>query len=111
MTKHTYFRANDGTLFIPEPLDAVALMCCNNAMAYDACLEHDRQTLPDIYKAKITEVGLSLRAVHGLRRVGVETIADICKIRKKDFARTRNVGAGTVAEVDDFLHSHNIDWN
>lgn len=43
MTKHTYFRSDDGTLFIPEPKNAPVEFCTNNAMAYDACLKHDQQ--------------------------------------------------------------------
>lgn len=44
MTKHTYFRADDGTVFLPEPIDTIALTYCNNSMAYDACIKHDSKT-------------------------------------------------------------------
>lgn len=45
MTKHTYFRADDGTLFLPEPTDGIFVVhfCANNAMAYEACLKHDNE--------------------------------------------------------------------
>jgi hypothetical protein len=43
MTKHTYFRANDGTLFIPEQEVAVKIIYCgDNANAYKECNKYEK---------------------------------------------------------------------
>ena len=43
MTKHTYLRASDGTLFIPEPDTSVNIIYCNdNANAYKECNKYEK---------------------------------------------------------------------
>jgi hypothetical protein len=45
MTEHTYFRADDGTLFIPEtmPTDVEVRFSTNNSTAFKECQEYEQQ--------------------------------------------------------------------
>jgi hypothetical protein len=41
MTKHTYFRASDGTIFLPEPTVGEIRYCRDNAQAYKQCVDYE----------------------------------------------------------------------
>ena len=114
MTKHTYFRADDGTLFLPEPMDGsfVVHFCTNNAMAYEACLKHDSEYSPHIILSRrITDCGFSCRALNILRwTLYVETVQDLCNLRRTDLLKCRGAGHKTFAEVDNFMKSNNLKW-
>lgn len=42
MTKHTYYRATDGTVFLPEPTNVTVITYNDNAQTLLACLEHEK---------------------------------------------------------------------
>lgn len=111
MTKHTYFRADDGTLFIPEPKDAPVEFCTNNAMAYDACLKHNSETPSHIILSRrITDCGFSVRVLNIMKSLDVRTVQDLCNYRKADVLQRRNVSPKSFAEIKDFMTSHNLKW-
>lgn len=113
MTKHTYFRADDGTLFIPEPMDGsfVVHFCTNNAIAYDACIKHDSETSPHIILSRrITDCGFTVRVLNIMKSIDVRIVQDLCNYRKADVLQRRNVSPKSFAEIDDFMTSHNLKW-
>jgi hypothetical protein len=43
MTKHTYMRASDGTIFLPEPVIDRIHFCQDNAKAFKQGIEYEEQ--------------------------------------------------------------------
>lgn len=110
MTKHTYFRADDGTLFIPEPQDSTIEFCTNNAMAYDACLKCDAKSPSAILSRRIVDCGLSVSALNALKALGVKIVQDLGNHCKADVLQMHNVCPKNFAEINDFMISHNLKW-
>lgn len=78
---------------------------------------------------KIVDCDLSIRAINCLWIGRVEkkfsfdktplekvivppcrTIGDICRLKRSDYMQIRNAGKKSAQEIEDFLHSHGLDW-
>ncbi len=110
MTKHTYYRADDGTIFIPENNEVTTQYCTNNAEASKACIAYEFKTSLSPFAKKIEDCNLSVRARNRLKELNCETVIDICRLAKCDFIMKHGIGKKTLFEVDDFLHSYHLHW-
>ena len=41
---------------------------------------------------------------------GIDTILDLCRLKKTDWLKFRNGGKKSFTELDDFLTAHNLTW-
>lgn len=77
-------------------------------------MEGNREQLSTEIKAllsrKTEELDLSVRTRNVLRANGIDTILDLCRLRKIDWLNFRNGGKKSLAELDDFLTYHNLTW-
>ena len=59
---------------------------------------------------KVEELDLSVRTRNILKANGIDTILDICRMKKTDCLNFRNGGKKALTELDDFLTAHNLTW-
>ena len=59
---------------------------------------------------KVEELDLSVRTRNILKANGIDTILDICRLKKTDWLKFRNGGKRSLTELDDFLTAHNLTW-
>ena len=59
---------------------------------------------------KVEEIDLSVRTRSILKKNGIDTILDICRMKKTDCLNFRNGGKKALTELDDFLTAHNLTW-
>jgi hypothetical protein len=59
---------------------------------------------------KIEELDLSVRTRSLLKVNGIDTILDLCRLKKSDWLKFRNSGKKSLMELDDFLTAHNLTW-
>ena len=59
---------------------------------------------------KVEEIDLSVRTRNILKANGIDTILDICRLKKTDWLKFRNGGKKSFIELDDFLMAHNLTW-
>ena len=59
---------------------------------------------------KTEELDLSVRTRNILRANGIDTILDLCRLRKIDWLNFRNGGKKSLAELDDFMKAYNLTW-
>ena len=59
---------------------------------------------------KVEELDLSVRTRNILKANGIDTILDLCRLKKTDWLKFRNGGKRSLMELDDFLTAHNLTW-
>ena len=59
---------------------------------------------------KVEELDLSVRTRNILKANGIDTILDLCRLKKTDWLKFRNGGKRSLTELDDFLTAHNLTW-
>ena len=59
---------------------------------------------------KVEELDLSVRTCNLLKANGIDTILDLCRLKKTDLLKFRNCGKKLLMELDDFLTDHNLTW-
>ena len=59
---------------------------------------------------KVEDLDLSVRTRNILKRNGIDTILDICRLKRTDCLKFRDAGKNTLTELDDFLTAHNLTW-
>ena len=59
---------------------------------------------------KVEELDLSVRTRNLLKANGIDTILDLCRLKKMDWMKFRNSGKKSFTELDDFLTAHNLTW-
>ena len=59
---------------------------------------------------KVEELDLSVRTRNILKANGIDTILDICRMKKTDCLNFRNGGKKSLTELDDFLTKHGLEW-
>ena len=91
-----------------------ALATVRENMKRDAERAENRQKLsPEmtaLLSQKVEELDLSVRTRNLLKSNGIDTIADICRLKKTDWLRFRNGGKKSLTELDDFLTKHGLEW-
>ncbi|HON18480.1 MAG TPA: DNA-directed RNA polymerase subunit alpha [Salinivirgaceae bacterium] len=73
---------------------------------FDEELLHMRQLL----KAKLTELGLSVRALNCLKAADVNTLGELVTYNKNDLLKFRNFGKKSLTELEEFLTKHNLNF-
>ena len=59
---------------------------------------------------KVEELDLSVRTRNILKANGIDTILDICRMKRTDCLKFRNGGKKALTELGDFLTAHNLTW-
>lgn len=59
---------------------------------------------------KIEELNLTVRTLNLLKANDINTIRDLCRLKKTDWLNFRNSGMKSLTELDDFLAAHNLTW-
>jgi hypothetical protein len=59
---------------------------------------------------KTEELDLSVRTRNILRANGIDTILDLCRLKKIDYLNFRNGGKKSLMELDDLLTALNLTW-
>ena len=59
---------------------------------------------------KVEDLDLSVRTCNLLKANGIDTILDLCRLKKTDWLKFRNGGKKALKELDDFLTSCNLTW-
>lgn len=75
--------------------------------------EPNEQLSPEmkaLMSQKVEELDLSVRTCNLLKTNGIDTILDICRMKKTDCLKFRNGGKKALTELDDFLTAHNLTW-
>ena len=54
--------------------------------------------------------GLSTRTRNILKKNGIDTILDLCRLKRTDWLKFRNGGKKSFVELDDFLTARNLTW-
>ena len=83
-------------------------------MKRDAEKAESREQLSPEMKAllsqKVEELDLKVRTRNILKKNGIDTILDICRLKKTDWLKFRDAGKKSLTELDDFLTAHNLTW-
>jgi transcriptional regulator with XRE-family HTH domain len=64
----------------------------------------------DIKAKRIVDCDLSVRTMNICIANDINTIGDLCKLRRTDWLKFRNSGKKTLIELDDLLHDNGLDW-
>ena len=59
---------------------------------------------------KVENLDLSVRTLNLLKVNGIDTILDLCRLKKTDCLNFRNGGKKALTELDDFMTAHNLTW-
>ncbi|MCD8172070.1 MAG: DNA-directed RNA polymerase subunit alpha [Alistipes sp.] len=78
----------------------------NTAEEFDEDVLHMRQLL----KTKLSDQGLSVRALNCLKAAEVDTIGDLVRFNRNDLLKFRNFGKKSLTELDDLLASLNLSF-
>jgi len=85
-------------------------------LAAEKSLEEKRKQIIEndkickLLNTKIVDCQISVRSLNCLKSVDVETIGDLCRLKKTDFLKIRNAGKKSLIELDDFLIDHGLEW-
>ena len=71
---------------------------------FDEDVLHMRQLL----KTKLSDQGLSVRALNCLKAAEVETVGDLVRFNRNDLLKFRNFGKKSLSELDDLLATLNL---
>lgn len=63
-----------------------------------------------LLNAKTEELNLTVRTLNLLKANGIETVRDLCRLKKTDWLKFRNGGKKSLTELDDFLTDHGLTW-
>ena len=59
---------------------------------------------------KVEDLDLSVRTRNILKANSIDTILDLCRLKKTDCLQFRNGGKNMLTELDDFLTAHKLTW-
>ena len=63
-----------------------------------------------LLNAKTEELNLTVRTLNLLKANGIDTVRDLCRLKRTDWLKFRNGGKKSLTELDDFLTDHNLTW-
>lgn len=72
--------------------------------------EKTTSTHGDILDQRMINFSLSVRTLTILHQAKVDTVRDLVRLNKIDILKIRNAGRKTLAELDDFICDHNLNW-
>ena len=64
----------------------------------------------DIKAKRIVDCDLSARSTNICRRNDINTVGDLCKLRRTDWLKFRDSGKKTLIELNYFLNYNGLDW-
>ena len=71
--------------------------------------EEGEKTTP-ILDQRMINFSLCVRTLTILHQAKVDTVRDLVRLNKIDILKIRNAGRKTLAELDDFICDHNLNW-
>ena len=105
---------NDGTTDKIDAVIAIEILFDRPQQAKAVIEDVNTQGEPDSkadIKAKcIVDCGLSVRTMNICIANDINTVGDLCKLRRTDWLKFRNSGKKTLIELDDLLHDNGLDW-
>lgn len=63
-----------------------------------------------LLNAKTEELNLTVRTLNLLKANGIDTVRDLCRLKRTDWLKFRNGGKKSLTELDDFLTDHSLTW-
>ena len=63
-----------------------------------------------ILDQRVINFSLCVRTLTILHQAKVDTVRDLVRLNKIDILKIRNAGRKTLAELDDFICDHNLNW-
>ena len=63
-----------------------------------------------LLERKVVDLPLSVRTINMLKAGGLETVADMVRLKKTDYLRFRNFGKRSLGEISDFLATYNLEF-
>ncbi len=114
----------DGSIHPKEALKEAAKILIQHLMLFsDEKItleeeEHDQEEELDeeilhmrqILKKRLVDLDLSVRALNCLKAAGVNTLGDLVQYQKEDLLKFRNFGKKSLAEIEELLEKHNLDF-
>lgn len=64
--------------------------------------------MDDIKNLPLEKIRLTVRCRGGLRRAGVTTLGELAELTRNDLLKLRNLGKGTLGEIEDMLAEHGL---
>lgn len=65
---------------------------------------------PAILSTKLTDMDLTVRALHCLKAAKIETLGDLVLYKQHELLKFRNFGRKTLRELDDLVKSKGLQW-
>ena len=85
----------------------------NTAYGHRTVADNSEQLSPEmkaLLSQKTEELDLSVRTRNLLKANGIDTVRDLCRLKKTDWLKFRNGGKKSLTELDDFMAAHNLTW-
>ena len=105
---------NDGTTDKIDAVIAIEILFDRPQQAKAVIEDINTQSEPDpkadIKAKRIVDCDLSVRTMNICIANDINTIGDLCKLRRTDWLKFRNSGKKTLIELDDLLHDNGLDW-
>ncbi len=73
-------------------------------------LDEEILHMRQILKKRLVDLDLSVRALNCLKAAGVNTLGDLVQYQKEDLLKFRNFGKKSLAEIEELLEKHNLDF-
>ncbi len=114
----------DGSIHPKEALKEAAKILIQHLMLFSdekiTLEEEERQQeeeldeeilhMRQILKKRLVDLDLSVRALNCLKAAGVNTLGDLVQYQKEDLLKFRNFGKKSLAEIEELLEKHNLDF-
>ena len=77
----------------------------------DLDLEFNDFCVHEMFRERLVDYDLSVRALNCLKAAEIETLEDLVRCRRKDLLKVRNFGKKSLNELDDFLEQRKLYWS
>ena len=105
---------NDGTTDKIDAVIAIEILFDRpqqaKAVIEDVNTQGEPDSKADIKAKRIVDCDLSVRTMNICMRNGINTVGDLCKLRRTDWLKFRNSGKKTLIELNYFLNYNGLDW-
>ena len=105
---------NDGTTDKIDAVIAIEILFDRpqqaKAVIEDVNAQGEPDPKADIKAKRIVDCNVSNRVANICIANDIDTLGDLCKLRRTDWLKFRNSGKKTLIEIDDLLHYYGLDW-